>query len=319
VEVSDRFDLLALIDQIERNNKRPGAAILKRLLEEHSPGRTATWSELEERFLRLIRDARVPEPEVNAWVMLPDGERPIRVDFLWRAQRLVVETDGYRTHKTRQAFEHDRRNDQRLAAAFFNVIRPRGASSETSRAGSSRQSRRCSIYESLEPCKADHALTALEGACDLKRYPPPEASELSRKPSRFANQRGHLHSLQPARDDPAKWLQIVLDIDRKAVSRHAARDVDADRGNLPLANPDAGEIGPLVRTRSGSDPLQRQRFDESPLERADVADHVVQSHDRISDELSRTVVGDSAPAVGVDHIDALHQVPLFAHRQLARL
>jgi very-short-patch-repair endonuclease len=35
----------------------------------------------------------------------------------------VVETDGHQTHGTRQAFERDRRRDQRLTIAGWRVIR----------------------------------------------------------------------------------------------------------------------------------------------------------------------------------------------------
>jgi very-short-patch-repair endonuclease len=36
------------------------------------------------------------------------------VDFLWRDHRLVVETDGYRAHRGRQAFEDDRERELAL-------------------------------------------------------------------------------------------------------------------------------------------------------------------------------------------------------------
>jgi very-short-patch-repair endonuclease len=49
-----------------------------------------------------------------------DGEPAIRADFLWRRQRLIIETDGHATH---QAFERDRRRDQRLAVAGYRVVR----------------------------------------------------------------------------------------------------------------------------------------------------------------------------------------------------
>jgi very-short-patch-repair endonuclease len=45
------------------------------------------------------------------------------VDFLWPAARLVVEIDGFAYHRTRQAFERDRRRDAQLAAACFTVVR----------------------------------------------------------------------------------------------------------------------------------------------------------------------------------------------------
>jgi very-short-patch-repair endonuclease len=47
----------------------------------------------------------------------------VRADFLWRANGLVIETDGRATHATREAFESDRRRDQRLMLAGFRVVR----------------------------------------------------------------------------------------------------------------------------------------------------------------------------------------------------
>jgi very-short-patch-repair endonuclease len=45
------------------------------------------------------------------------------VDFLWRAQRLVVETDGRAAHGTHAAFERDRARDADLTAAGWRVVR----------------------------------------------------------------------------------------------------------------------------------------------------------------------------------------------------
>jgi len=53
----------------------------------------------------------------------PAGVRNGQADFLWRAQKLVIETDGRATHATREAFESDRRRDQRLMLAGFRVVR----------------------------------------------------------------------------------------------------------------------------------------------------------------------------------------------------
>ena len=74
-------------------------------------------SEAERRALRLIRAARLPEPETN--VRLHGYE----VDFLWRDQRLIAEIDGYAFHSMRSSFERDRRRDQRLMTAGYTVIR----------------------------------------------------------------------------------------------------------------------------------------------------------------------------------------------------
>jgi very-short-patch-repair endonuclease len=76
-----------------------------------------TRSELERLFLRLCTRYRLPRPEVNARV----GSH--EVDFLWRDQALVVETDGYRFHAGRIAFESDRARDAQLQASGYRVLR----------------------------------------------------------------------------------------------------------------------------------------------------------------------------------------------------
>ena len=50
-----------------------------------------------------------------------DGE--IEVDFAWPASRLVIELDSWQYHRTRAAFEADRRRDRRLTAAGWTVLR----------------------------------------------------------------------------------------------------------------------------------------------------------------------------------------------------
>ncbi len=82
-----------------------------------APGRDRTRSDLERAFLRLCHRHCLPPPEVNVRI------GPHLVDFLWRAQRLVVETDGYRYHRGRQAFEDDRDRDLALKARGFAVVR----------------------------------------------------------------------------------------------------------------------------------------------------------------------------------------------------
>lgn len=76
-----------------------------------------TRSDLELTFLALCRRHDLPEPEVNVRI----GSH--RVDFLWRERRLVVETDGYRYHRGRAAFEDDRDRDLTLRALGYEVVR----------------------------------------------------------------------------------------------------------------------------------------------------------------------------------------------------
>jgi very-short-patch-repair endonuclease len=122
-EILELFDLNAIHEQLERNPTARGAPNLKALLAQHHPATTVTRSELEERFLALIRRAGLPVPELNTHIVLPDYAPAIEADFAWRAERLVVELDGHRTHGTRWAFERDRYRDQRLTAAGWRVVR----------------------------------------------------------------------------------------------------------------------------------------------------------------------------------------------------
>jgi very-short-patch-repair endonuclease len=79
------------------------------------PDRTRT--DLEALFLALARRHRLPQPEVNVRV-----DRFL-VDFLWRPQRLIVEVDGWESHRTRSAFEEDRARDARLKILGYEVLR----------------------------------------------------------------------------------------------------------------------------------------------------------------------------------------------------
>jgi very-short-patch-repair endonuclease len=76
-----------------------------------------TRSDLERSFLRLCERNRLPPPENNIEVA------GMELDFLWRASKVVVETDGYPFHGNRIAFEEDRKRDLRLRALGYQVIR----------------------------------------------------------------------------------------------------------------------------------------------------------------------------------------------------
>jgi very-short-patch-repair endonuclease len=76
-----------------------------------------TRSDLETLFLELCAANRLPPPEVN--VRLGCWE----VDFLWRARRLVVETDHWTYHRGSVAFEDDHARELDLHAAGYTVLR----------------------------------------------------------------------------------------------------------------------------------------------------------------------------------------------------
>ena len=87
------------------------------ILAEHAPGSTLTRNDLEEAFLAICDRAGLPRPQVNVWIALePTG---YEADFLWRAERLIVEADGRDVHTTRRV---TRRQEVSLRR------RPRGGS-----------------------------------------------------------------------------------------------------------------------------------------------------------------------------------------------
>jgi very-short-patch-repair endonuclease len=76
-----------------------------------------TRSELERLFLALCRRYHLPAPQLNIEI----GK--FVVDFVWPDQRVIAETDGYKFHRGRQAFEDDRARDVELSARGFLVLR----------------------------------------------------------------------------------------------------------------------------------------------------------------------------------------------------
>ncbi|MEX0971722.1 MAG: DUF559 domain-containing protein [Solirubrobacterales bacterium] len=79
--------------------------------------RERSRSDLELDFLALCRRSGLPRPEVNVRV------GPHLVDFYWRRQGVVVETDGWAAHRGRTAFEDDRGRDLDLRARGRPAIR----------------------------------------------------------------------------------------------------------------------------------------------------------------------------------------------------
>jgi very-short-patch-repair endonuclease len=91
------------------------------LLDDIHPQTKRTRSELELMFLEMCSRAGLPEPEVN--VKVEAGDRRLRPDFLWRDAGLIIEADSRRYHDTDSAFQIDRKREQRLMLAGWQVAR----------------------------------------------------------------------------------------------------------------------------------------------------------------------------------------------------
>ena len=106
---------------LERHPGQRGNTNLKAALKNADLGNGIPKSELERRFLALVRKHRIPHPEVNHHVQI--AGRDFERDCLWRDQRLNVELDGRQGHTTDHRFERDRADDRAMVAAGWRVIR----------------------------------------------------------------------------------------------------------------------------------------------------------------------------------------------------
>jgi very-short-patch-repair endonuclease len=111
-------DVLSLDALARAHPGHRGASKVLRALQDHDPGTTITKSDLEERFLKLCRDAGLP----NA-TKLNDHVEGFEADFIFKEHRVLVETDSWQHHRSREAFERDRRRDAVHAAAGWRTLR----------------------------------------------------------------------------------------------------------------------------------------------------------------------------------------------------
>ncbi len=111
----DLIDVRALPGAVGSRPQAPGIAVLRELLDRHTF--TLTDSELEQRFLPLVRGAGLPMPQTGPTV------NGFKVDFYWPELGLVVETDGLRYHRTPAQQSADRRRDQAHAANGLATLR----------------------------------------------------------------------------------------------------------------------------------------------------------------------------------------------------
>jgi predicted transcriptional regulator of viral defense system len=116
------YDHRAITDLIASSNGHRGTGALADATSREDP--KWTRSELEAWFLSLVREAGLPEPLVNESLTAPDHPPLVPdSDFYWPTHHLIVELDGWDTHRTRAAFEQDRRRDAALTAAGWRVVR----------------------------------------------------------------------------------------------------------------------------------------------------------------------------------------------------
>jgi very-short-patch-repair endonuclease len=108
---------------------RWGTTSFRAAVESLDPKGRATQTNMELVSLRAIRDAGLPEPDLQLRIVDGDGRRR-RADIAWPEQRLDLETDGDRWHlhpRDRRAMQV---RDEALAAVGYTTIRADSAEVE---------------------------------------------------------------------------------------------------------------------------------------------------------------------------------------------
>ena len=107
--------------RIAELGRRPGIAVVRKLLAARGDPTAVPQSVLETRLLRLIKRARLPAPECQHEVK--DGGRLVAVvDFAYPDLRLAIEADGYRWHSGRAQWQHDLVRRNALTSRGWRVI-----------------------------------------------------------------------------------------------------------------------------------------------------------------------------------------------------
>ncbi|MGH9268026.1 MAG: type IV toxin-antitoxin system AbiEi family antitoxin domain-containing protein [Acidimicrobiales bacterium] len=99
--------------------RRP--AVLHEVLAARLPGYDPGDSDFETRVVRAILVAGLPAPVMGQRVRV--GGRSYRIDLAWPNAMLAVELDGWDTHRTRSAFDHDRARANDLVVLGWGLLR----------------------------------------------------------------------------------------------------------------------------------------------------------------------------------------------------
>lgn len=109
-------DLLAALDDTPLGNGRAKAELVARLAD----GRMESVGESRCRW--VIRESGLPTPEPQAWVRGANGFAA-RVDFLFRAERVIVEFDGMVKYESAQDLQHEKVREDALRRLGYEVVR----------------------------------------------------------------------------------------------------------------------------------------------------------------------------------------------------
>lgn len=112
----------AAYDRVARPGRR-GAGVLRRILDERALGRDRPDGLLEPRMARLLQRHGLPPAAFQHEVRDRGGRFVARVDFAYPCLRLAIEVDGFETHASPDALQHDLERQNALVGLGWSVLR----------------------------------------------------------------------------------------------------------------------------------------------------------------------------------------------------
>lgn len=116
------LDLDAVVAMNDARGRQPGTAVVRAAVHLHRSGCAGTRSASEDRALRLLKQASIPEPIINTRGFTSVAD--LECDQVWAAARTVFEIDGS-GHDRPTASALDARRDDELARSGWRVLRVR--------------------------------------------------------------------------------------------------------------------------------------------------------------------------------------------------
>ncbi|HUO47169.1 MAG TPA: type IV toxin-antitoxin system AbiEi family antitoxin domain-containing protein [Acidimicrobiia bacterium] len=121
-ELTTERKVAAVLHRVARCG-RNGVGPMRIVLEDRLGWSSLTESQIEGEFVRIMQAAGIdlPQPQVN--IIKRGGRFIARVDFVYPDFRLVIALDGERYHSDRNAFRHDRRQQNDLTLEGYRILR----------------------------------------------------------------------------------------------------------------------------------------------------------------------------------------------------
>jgi very-short-patch-repair endonuclease len=111
------FSVEQAVALADRSKGRRGVNRFRQIIARDLAAELRSLSELELRFVELLRHRNIPLPEINH-----DVER-LMVDAVWHDARAIVELDGFEFHKLPRDLRVDNARTRRLVLSGYRVIR----------------------------------------------------------------------------------------------------------------------------------------------------------------------------------------------------